>query len=114
MMFGSLNLGMLLTALDFNILAPAVPTIAGEFSEYDNSAWLGTGMLVTFALSLPIYTHLGEFIGRRQVFIIATAIFILGSGLCGGSKSMSTLIWSRVVQGIGAGGIYGLVNVSAT
>lgn len=110
-LFG-LNLGMLLVAIDFNILATAVPTIASEFQEYNNSAWLATGFLVSLALVLPIYSKLGSIVGNGIMFNIATLLFILGSGLCGGSKSMKMLIASRVVQGLGGGGIYGLVNVS--
>jgi hypothetical protein len=109
-LFG-LNLGMLLVAIDFNILATAVPTIASEFQEYNNSAWLATGFLVSLALVLPIYSKLGSIVGNGIMFNIATLLFILGSGLCGGSKSMKMLIASRVVQGLGGGGIYGLVNV---
>lgn len=108
----SLNVGMLLTALDFNIIATAVPIISSEFHSYSNSAWLGTGFLVSFSLVLPLYSKLGDIFGRRNMFLVGTCIFILGSGLCGGSKSMEMLIWSRVIQGIGGGGIYGLVNVS--
>ncbi|KAI9044182.1 MDR family MFS transporter [Aspergillus affinis] len=109
-----LNIGMLLAALDFNIVATAVPIISSEFNAYNNSSWLGTGFLVTFALVLPLYSKLGDIFGRRNMFIVGTVIFTLGSGICGGSKSMDMLIWSRVVQGIGGGGIYGLVNVIIT
>ncbi|KAI9375259.1 putative efflux pump antibiotic resistance protein [Aspergillus egyptiacus] len=109
-----LNVGMLLAALDFNIVATAVPIISSEFNSYHNSSWLGTGFLITFALVLPLYSKLGDIFGRRNMFIVGTLIFILGSGLCGGSKSNDMLIWSRVIQGIGGGGIYGLVNVIIT
>ncbi|KAF2123486.1 putative efflux pump antibiotic resistance protein [Dothidotthia symphoricarpi CBS 119687] len=112
--FFGLNLGMLLVAIDFNIVATAVPTIASEFHEYKNSAWLATGFLVSLALVLPIYSKLGSIFGNDIMFNIATLIFILGSGLCGGSKSMKMLVASRVIQGIGGGGIYGLVNVIVT
>ncbi|MCJ1378610.1 hypothetical protein MMC17_001709 [Xylographa soralifera] len=109
-----LNMGMLLTALDFNIVATAVPIVSSEFGQYSDSSWLGTGFLVSFALVQPIYGKLGDVLGRRNMFIFATLVFILGSGLCGGSKSMTMLIWSRVIQGSGGGGIYGLVNVIFT
>ncbi|MCJ1436469.1 hypothetical protein MMC27_005848 [Xylographa pallens] len=109
-----LNVGMLLTALDFNIIATAVPVISSEFGQYSDSSWLGTGFLVSFALVQPLYGKLGDILGRRNMFIFATLVFILGSGLCGGSKSMTMLIWSRVIQGSGGGGIYGLVNVIFT
>jgi MFS family permease len=103
---------MFLTALDFNIVATTVPITSSEFRSYNDSSWLGTGYLVSFALVLPLYGKLGDTISRRTLFVFATVIFMLGSGLCGGSTSMNMLIWSRVVQGIGGGGIYGLVNVS--
>jgi MFS family permease len=103
---------MFLAALDFNIVATAVPTITSEFLEYRNSSWIGTGFFVSFALVLPIYAKFGVMFGNRNMFIIGTLIFIVGSGLCGGASSMSMLVWARVVQGIGGGGIYGLVNAS--
>ncbi|KAL4996793.1 major facilitator superfamily domain-containing protein [Aspergillus recurvatus] len=93
-MYG-LNVGMLLAALDFNIVATAVPIISSEFNAYNNS-------------------KLGDIFGRRNMFIVGTLVFILGSGLCGGTKSMDMLIWSRVIQSIGGGGIHGLVNVTIT
>lgn len=124
-------MGMLLAALDFNIVATAVPSIASDFKQYNNSAWLGTGFLISFALVLPIYSKFGDMFGRKNMFLVGTVIFTLGSGLCGGSSSMNMLIASRVIQGIGtsspvgclgtfplintgAGGIYGLVNVIVT
>ncbi|KAF3925330.1 hypothetical protein ABW20_dc0108925 [Dactylellina cionopaga] len=106
-----LNVGMLLTALDFNIVAPAAPIISSQFNEFTNSAWLGSGFLISFALVLPLYAKLGDIFGRRNLFIFGTVIFIIGSALCGAARSMNMLIWSRVVQGAGAGGIYGLVNL---
>ncbi|PGH13506.1 hypothetical protein AJ79_03636 [Helicocarpus griseus UAMH5409] len=109
-----LNVGMFLTALDFNIIATAVPIISSEFQSYQNSSWLGTAYLVSFALVLPIYGKLSDVFGRRNLFVVATFIFILGSGLCGGAKDIDMLIASRVVQGLGGGGIYGLVNVIVT
>ncbi|KAL4757352.1 major facilitator superfamily domain-containing protein [Aspergillus foveolatus] len=98
----SLSVGMLLAALDFNIVATAVPIISSEFNAYNNSSWLGTGFLISFTLVLPLYSKLGDVFGRCNMFIFGTLVFILGSGLC-------------VIQGIGGGGIYGLVNyVSVT
>ncbi|KAK5999257.1 Efflux pump dotC [Cladobotryum mycophilum] len=112
-LFG-LNIGMMLTALDFNIVATAVPIISSEFKEYNNAAWLGSGFLITFAIVLPITAKLGDVFGRKNMFLFFTVIFALGSALCGWSKSMKMLIGSRIVQGLGAGGIYGLVNVILT
>jgi MFS family permease len=43
--------------------------------------------------------------------ITVTAIFLLGSGLCGGANSMNMLIGARAVQGLGAGGINMLIDM---
>ncbi|PMD49998.1 MFS general substrate transporter [Hyaloscypha bicolor E] len=106
-----LIVSMLLSALDVNIVATAAPAISSEFRSYNKSSWLATGFFIAFANSLPLYAKLSDNFGRREAFIFANAVFILGSGLCASSKSMDMLIWSRVIQGIGSGGIYGLVNV---
>ncbi|QLI74157.1 Polyketide synthase-nonribosomal peptide synthetase [Metarhizium brunneum] len=57
------------------------------------------------------YGQLADLQGRRYVMILATAIFLLGSGVCGGASSMDMLIWGRVVQGIGGGSINILVGM---
>lgn len=102
---------MLLTALDFNIVATAVPIISSEFNDYSNSAWLGTAFLITFALGQPIAAKLGDAFGRKNIFLGGTVVFFLGSALCGWARSMDMLIWSRAVQGLGAGFLYVLTNV---
>ncbi|RYP69595.1 hypothetical protein DL770_008201 [Monosporascus sp. CRB-9-2] len=109
-----LNSGMLPTALDFNIVAAAVPIISSESQEYSNSQWPGTAFLIIFALIQPICVKLGDMWGRKNLFLFCTIVFTLGSALCGWSSSMDMLIWSRAIQGIGAGGIYGQTNVIIT
>ena len=59
----------------------------------------------------PLYGQLADLWGRRYVMISVTAVFLLGSGLCGGSSTMTMLIISRAVQGIGAGGINMLIDM---
>ena len=44
--------------------------------------------------------------------IISTATFTLGSGLSGGAKNMNMLIAGRLVQGVGAGGINVLIEIT--
>ena len=45
---------------------------------------------------------------------VALGFFEIGSALCGASQNMNMLIASRVIQGIGGGGIMGLVNIIIT
>lgn len=52
----------------------------------------------------PLYGQLANVFGRRWPMLISTALFVLGSGVCGGANSIETLIVGRIIQGIGASG----------
>jgi EmrB/QacA subfamily drug resistance transporter len=53
----------------------------------------------------PLYGKLGDLYGRKRVLQVAVLIFLVGSALCGASRSMLQLILFRAIQGIGGGGL---------
>jgi MFS family permease len=58
-----------------------------------------------------LYGKASDIWGRKPIIFIAIGFFELGSALCGASQSMGMLIAARVIQGLGGGGIMGLVNI---
>src|SRR6185436_2535371 len=58
-----------------------------------------------------LYGKLSDIHGRRNIYIIAMALFLIGSVLCGAAGSMTQLILARALQGIGAGGIVPLAFI---
>jgi len=52
--------------------------------------------------ALVIGGRTGDRFGRRRVLLSATAVFVVGSLLCGAAPSLEFLVGARVVQGIGA------------
>ena len=58
-----------------------------------------------------MFGQLSNIFGRRWPFIISTATFTLGSGICGGSTNISMLIAGRIIQGIGASGINVIIEI---
>jgi len=52
---------------------------------------------------MPIWGKLSDAYGRKRFFIIGMALFVIGSVLCGQSRSMTELILFRAFQGLGAG-----------
>jgi multidrug resistance protein len=64
--------------------------------------------LVTMTVATPVYGKLGDLFGRRTMMLVALTIFVIGSVLCAASVSLGMLIGSRVIQGIGAGGLMAL------
>ncbi|WP_280442057.1 MDR family MFS transporter [Nocardia brasiliensis] len=103
-----LMLGMLLAALDQTIVSTAIRTIADDLNGYSMQAWATTAYLITATLATPLYGKLSDMFGRKQFFMLAIAIFIVGSLLCTMAQSMYQLAAFRAVQGIGAGGLMSL------
>lgn len=105
LVFVALMLGMFLASLDQTIVATALPTIVGELGGISHLSWVVTAYLLTSTTSAPLYGKLSDLYGRKVMFQIAIAVFLVGSILCGLATSMGQLIAFRAVQGIGAGGL---------
>jgi EmrB/QacA subfamily drug resistance transporter len=103
--FSGLMLGMVLAALDQTVVATALPTIVGELGGIDHLSWVITAYLLATTISTPLCGKLGDLFGRKRLFQITIAIFVVGSMFCGIASSMPMLIAFRAVQGIGAGGL---------
>lgn len=98
-----LMLGMLLAALDQTIASTAMPTVIGELGGLSRITWVTTAYMLASTAIVPIVGKLADMYGRRRWYLLGMAIFIIGSALCGTSKSMTELILYRGVQGIGGG-----------
>ena len=103
--FTGLMLAVLIAALDQTIVSTALPTIVGDLHGLDHLSWVITAYLLTSTIGLPIYGKLGDLLGRKNIFIFAILVFLLGSALSGQSHSMAELITYRAIQGIGGGGL---------
>lgn len=103
--FGALMLVMLLASLDQTIVSTALPTIVGEFGELAHLSWIVTAYLLATTIVTPLYGKLGDLFGRKVVLQSAILIFLVGSALCGLSRSMVQLIVFRALQGLGGGGL---------
>lgn len=103
--FSGLVLAMLLAALDSTIVATALPTIVGELGGLERLAWVVTAYLLAQTVVTPLYGKLGDLYGRKLVLQSGIVIFLVGSMLCGLSRSMLQLIVFRFMQGLGGGGL---------
>jgi MFS transporter, DHA2 family, multidrug resistance protein len=97
-------LATFMVILDTSIAVVALPYIAGNLgATQDESTWVLTSYLVANAIILPASTWFSGFFGRKNFLVACTVIFTLASLLCGVATSMTMLVISRVVQGIGGG-----------
>ncbi|MFH0915229.1 MAG: MDR family MFS transporter, partial [bacterium] len=99
----SVMLGMLLSALDQTVVGTAMPRVIADLNGLQHYAWVATGYLLVSAASMPIWGKLSDAFGRRRFFMVGMVLFVVGSALCGQSRSMVELIGFRALQGLGAG-----------
>src|SRR5580693_1876251 len=97
-------LATFMVILDTSIAVVALPYIAGNLgATQDESTWVLTSYLVANAIILPASTWFSGYFGRKRFLIACTIIFTGASLLCGVATSMTMLVLSRVMQGIGGG-----------
>ncbi len=105
LIFGALMAGMLLSSLDQTIVGTAMPTIVGELHGVEHQGWVITAYILAIAIVMPLYGKFGDLWGRRWPFLVAVALFTLGSLLGGMAQSFPELVAARGVQGLGGGGL---------
>src|SRR5579863_3384804 len=92
--------------LDTSIANVALPHIAGNLSAgTDESTWVLTSYLVSNAIVLPLSGWISSIIGRKRFYMTCVAIFTISSFLCGIAPNLGMLIFFRVLQGAGGGGL---------
>ncbi len=97
-------LATFMQVLDTSIANIALPHIAGSLSATtDQATWVLTSYLVANAIILPMTGWLGNYFGRKRVFISCIGIFTFASMLCGMAPSLPMLILARILQGAGGG-----------
>ena len=94
---------MLLAALDQTIVATALPTVVADLGGAGHQSWVVTSYLLASTIVTAIVGKLGDLFGRKAVFQVAVLFFLAGSVLCGLAGSMTMLVASRALQGIGGG-----------
>src|ERR1700752_5423809 len=103
LVFVAVLLGMLLAALDQTIVATALPTVVADLGGAGHQSWVVTSYLLASTIATAIVGKLGDLFGRKVVFAVSVVFFLVGSVLCGMAGSMTVLVASRALQGIGAG-----------
>jgi len=86
--------------LDSTIVNVAAPTIRADLGgTYTQVQWIAAGYTLAFAVMLVTGGRLGDIAGRRRMFVIGAAGFLLMSTACAFAQSPEMLITSRVLQG---------------
>src|SRR5512144_2280943 len=96
----------LIEIIDTSIVNVSLDHIRGSLSAgYDEATWTITAYLVSNAIVIPMAGWLAKLIGRKNYQIASIALFTLSSFMCGSAWSLGSLVFFRVLQGIGGGGL---------
>ena len=104
-------LSLFMAAVESTVVATAMPTIVAELGGLASYSWVFSAYMLTSTTTVPLYGKLSDLYGRRQIFFIAMALFLIGSILSGLSGSMGQLVAFRALQGLGAGGLMPLAFI---
>ena len=99
-------LSILLAGLDALVVATALPTIGASLGNGDDITFVSGAYLIASTVAIPLFSRLSDLYSRRNIFVIALAVFIGGSALAGLSQTLGELILFRGVQGFGSGAFF--------
>src|SRR5207302_4411341 len=102
----TVTLATFMEVLDTSIANVALPHIAGGLSAtQDEATWVLTSYLGANAIVLPISAWVSVMVGRKRFYMTCVVLFTVSSFLCGFAPSLGMLVFFRVLQGLGGGGL---------
>ena len=93
------------------IVTTALPTITQEIGGAADYVWIGNSFVFASSVLQPLVGQLADILGRKLPTVASIVLFIVGSGIAGAASNSAAFIAGRAVQGIGAGGIYVLIDI---
>src|SRR4051812_10576200 len=100
----AVTLASVLELVDTSIVNVAIPHMMGNLgATLDEVAWVSTGYIVANVIVLPLTSWLSDRFGRRNYYTGSIILFTAASFFCGSARSLESLVFWRVVQGIGGG-----------
>jgi DHA2 family multidrug resistance protein len=102
----TVTLATFMEVLDTSIANVALPHMAGSMGAgTDESTWVLTSYLVANAVILPMSGWFSALMGRKKFYMTCVVLFTLASAACGMAQSLGMLVFFRVLQGLGGGGL---------
>jgi EmrB/QacA subfamily drug resistance transporter len=101
-------LGIFLAGIDGTIVSTAMPTVVASLGGLSLYSWVFAAYMLFAAITMPLFGRLADVYGRKRLFYVGVAAFVVGSALAGAAQSMLQLIAFRALQGIGAGAMFAI------
>jgi EmrB/QacA subfamily drug resistance transporter len=104
------SFGVFIAADDLTVISTMLPQMIFDFqipmpAGLDDASWIVTAYLITHVVAMPLLGRVSDLYGRRVIFVGCMALFAVGSLLVAQAGTLNFLIFSRVIQAIGGGGV---------
>ncbi|HEV8555534.1 MAG TPA: DHA2 family efflux MFS transporter permease subunit [Actinophytocola sp.] len=97
-------LGAIMSILDITVVNVAINKLSVEFdTSLETIQWVVTGYTLALATVIPLSRWAADRFGTKRLYLTAIALFLAGSALAGTAWSVESLIFFRVLQGLGGG-----------
>lgn len=94
-----------LSVLDSTIIVPLLGTIGNEFDAGSEVSWLVAAYLLGSTVTIPIWGRWMDLRGERNPMWASLLVFLTGTLMGALAPSITVLIFARLIQGIGVGGL---------
>src|SRR5260370_23927713 len=95
--------GAFMSTLDVTVINNALPSLQHAFATDLNSLqWIVTAYTLTQGVVTPTTAFFANPLSTKRFYLIALALFTLGSALCGFAWHLPLLILFRLVQAVDA------------
>jgi len=102
----SVMIPTMIQILDSSIVNVALNNIQGNLSTSRESVtWVITSYLVANAIVIPLSAWFARLMGRKRYLLLSITIFTISSLLCGTATGLAALVFFRIIQGLGGGGL---------
>jgi DHA2 family multidrug resistance protein len=99
-------LAVFMEVLDTSVANVSLTNIAGNLSSsMDEATWVLTSYLIANSIILPMGGWFSMLMGRKRFYMICVAVFTVSSFLCGFAPTLGSLVFFRVLQGLGGGAL---------
>lgn len=110
----ALVVGGITAILDTTIVAIGLHTLTVHLhAPVATIQWVSTGYLLALAIAIPFVSWAQARFGGRRLWLFALGLFVIGSALCACAWNAESLIAFRILQGLGGGIMFPLMQTLA-
>ncbi|WP_229402365.1 MDR family MFS transporter [Micromonospora okii] len=107
-----LMVGMFVAVVASTVVANALPRIVADLNGTQTVyTWIVTAELLAMTATVPLWGKMADLYSKKLLIQLSLGLFVAGSLIAGFSPNVEVLVVSRVVQGVGAGGMTALATI---